>query len=111
LTLTTFLRRDSTGGASHVEVSVSDSGPGIPEDDLEKVFQRFYQGAGNAGKKFKGTGLGLAIARHIVEAHQGAIWVESRAGQGSTFVFTLPITSRDGDFLSALPHPADHHEG
>ena len=111
LTLAAFLRKDGTGRASHVEVSISDSGPGIPEDDLEKVFQRFYQGAGNAGKKFKGTGLGLAIARHIVEAHQGAIWAESRAGQGSTFVFTLPVTPWDGEMHSAIHHPADHNEG
>ncbi len=89
------LHRNSTGAASHVEVIVSDTGPGVPKDDLEKVFKRFYQGIGNAGRKQPGTGLGLAIAHHIVEAHKGHIWVESLAGEGSNFAFTLPILTRD----------------
>jgi two-component system, NtrC family, sensor histidine kinase GlrK len=87
------LHRNSNGTASHVEVTVSDTGPGILEDDLQKVFQRFYQSPGNAGKRYPGTGLGLAIARHIVEAHKGYIWVESQVGEGSNFTFTLPVTS------------------
>jgi two-component system sensor histidine kinase GlrK len=88
------LHRNSNGTASHVEVIVSDTGQGIPEDDLEKVFKRFYQSAGNAGSKQPGTGLGLAIARHIVEAHNGYIWVESVVGEGANFAFTLPVTSK-----------------
>jgi two-component system sensor histidine kinase GlrK len=92
-----ILRRDSNGIASHVEVRVSDTGPGIPEDDLQKVFQRFYQGSGNTGKKHQGTGLGLTIARHIIEAHNGRIWVQSVVGQGSNFIFILPVTLRDGE--------------
>ena len=91
------LHRNSNGTASHVEVIVSDTGQGIPEDDLEKVFKRFYQSAGNAGKRQPGTGLGLAIARHIVEAHKGYIWVESRVGEGSNSTFTLPVTSIGGE--------------
>jgi two-component system sensor histidine kinase GlrK len=91
------LHRNSNGTASHVEVIVSDTGQGIPEDDLEKVFKRFYQSAGNAGKKQPGTGLGLAIARHIVEDHNGYIWVESVVGEGSNFTFTLPVTSKGGE--------------
>jgi signal transduction histidine kinase len=71
-------------------VRVSDTGEGIPESDLEQVFTRFYQSFQNPGKKLQGTGLGLAIARHIIQAHKGRIWVESRIGQGSTFVFVLP---------------------
>jgi two-component system, NtrC family, sensor histidine kinase GlrK len=88
------LHKNSNGTASHVEVVVSDTGQGIPEDDLEKVFKRFYQSAGNAGRKQPGTGLGLAIARHIVEAHNGYIWVQSMVGEGSKFTFTLPVTSK-----------------
>jgi signal transduction histidine kinase len=73
-----------------LQVSVSDSGIGIPEDKLGRVFERFYQVDGSATRKFGGAGLGLAIVRRIVEAHGGRIWVESQVGRGSTFSFTLP---------------------
>ena len=89
------VQRNSNRSARQVKVIVSDTGPGIPEDDLEKVFKRFYQSAHNGGKKQTGTGLGLAIARHIVEAHHGCIWVESLVGRGSNFMFTLPVISED----------------
>jgi len=71
-------------------VSVTDTGVGIPADQLDKVFDRFYQVDGSATRRFGGAGLGLAIARRIVEAHGGRIWAESAAGQGSVFRFTLP---------------------
>jgi two-component system sensor histidine kinase GlrK len=76
-----------------LEVRVSDTGEGIPESDLGRVFTRFYQSFQNHGNKHQGTGLGLAIASHIIQAHKGKIWVESRVGQGSTFVFVLPTGS------------------
>jgi two-component system sensor histidine kinase GlrK len=91
--VTASLQRGNNDAAHLVEVTVSDTGPGIPEDDLERVFQRFYQAAGNTGKKLQGTGLGLAIARHIIEAHKGCIWVESGVGQGANFIFTLDVTA------------------
>jgi signal transduction histidine kinase len=70
------------------QVSVADDGPGIAPADLPHVFDRFWQGGpGRAG----GSGLGLAIARELVRAHGGRIWVESAPGQGSTFLFTLPL--------------------
>jgi len=81
------------GDKSRVEIRVSDTGQGIPEEDLEKIFERFYQSGRNTGKSRQGTGLGLAIARHILKAHNGNIWAESRVGQGSTFIFTLPVIS------------------
>lgn len=74
-----------------LEVSVSDSGEGIPTEDLQRVFERFYQSPPKIGRSRQGTGLGLALARHIVEHHQGKIWVESELGIGSTLVFTLPV--------------------
>ncbi|MDY0040061.1 MAG: ATP-binding protein, partial [Desulforhabdus sp.] len=74
-----------------LEVSVSDSGEGIPAEDLQRVFQRFYQSPTKTGRSRQGTGLGLAIARHIVEDHRGRIRVKSEPGIGSTFSFTLPI--------------------
>ena len=73
-----------------LQASVSDTGIGIPEDQAERIFERFYQVDGSATRKFGGAGLGLAIVKRIVEAHGGRIWVKSQLGQGSTFVFTLP---------------------
>jgi two-component system phosphate regulon sensor histidine kinase PhoR len=75
-------------GDEDVQFSVSDSGPGIPEEEQARVFERFYKQ--DRARSKGGTGLGLAIARHIVEGHGGRIWVESVAGQGARFCFTLP---------------------
>ncbi|MGK3960994.1 sensor histidine kinase [Sorangium sp. So ce1667] len=81
-------------------VSVSDTGPGIPVDMLELVFERFWQ----VGKKDRrGLGLGLYICKSIVEAHGGRIWVESRMGEGSTFYFTIPRASGSSDQRVAEP--------
>ncbi len=73
-----------------VRVSVSDSGPGIALEDQARIFEEFQQAA--AGKEQReGTGLGLALSRRLVELHGGHIWVDSEVGNGSTFVFTLPV--------------------
>jgi len=74
-----------------VMIRVQDEGPGIPAEMLESVFERFQQVGGPAKTK-GGSGLGLTICKAIVEMHGGKIWVESTQGQGSTFIFTLPIT-------------------
>jgi two-component system phosphate regulon sensor histidine kinase PhoR len=71
-----------------ITVSVADNGVGIPQEDLPRIFERFYKVDRARGKS--GTGLGLAIARHVVEAHGGKIWAESVEGRGATFYFTLP---------------------
>ncbi|MCX7708630.1 MAG: ATP-binding protein [Clostridia bacterium] len=71
-------------------VSVKDNGPGISEEDLPKVFERFYRGEKSRSRKFGGIGIGLTICRQIVEAHGGRIWAESIIGKGATFFFTLP---------------------
>ncbi len=76
-------------GEEFVEISVSDTGIGIPEDQLEKIFQHFYQVDSSATRQYGGTGLGLALAKRIVEGHGSRIQVESRVGQGSTFRFLL----------------------
>ena len=73
-----------------MKVSVSDTGPGIPADEQERIFDKFYQIAQTEVSKPKGTGLGLAISKALVELHGGKIWVESEPSRGSTFYFTLP---------------------
>jgi signal transduction histidine kinase len=72
-----------------IEVSVRDSGSGIAAEELPRLFERYYRGASTGGRGTGHAGLGLAIARRIVELHGGTIRVESAAGQGSTFTFTL----------------------
>jgi signal transduction histidine kinase len=74
--------------AAGVELTVSDDGEGIAPDLVPRVFDRFVKGPGSTG-----SGLGLAIVRDVVEAHGGAVAVESRAGQGTTFRITLPAAS------------------
>jgi PAS domain S-box-containing protein len=74
-----------------IEVSVADSGIGIPEDDLSKVFDKFYQTGERTPTDISGTGVGLSIAKEVVELHGGEIWAENRDGGGAKFVFTLPM--------------------
>ena len=71
--------------------SVADTGPGIPEDQQQRIFEEFQQVDSSSTRKKGGTGLGLAIAKRIVELHGGRIWVESTVGKGSTFSFSLPV--------------------
>jgi signal transduction histidine kinase len=73
-----------------VVVTVSDTGPGIPPEDLPYIFDRFYRADKSRSRTGGGSGLGLTIARYIVEAHGGRIWAESRVGQGTNVLFTIP---------------------
>jgi signal transduction histidine kinase len=77
-------------GEEIVQVAVSDTGRGVPADEKEKIFDKFYQIADDGGAKPRGTGLGLAISKALVELHGGNIWVASEDDRGSTFSFTLP---------------------
>jgi len=72
-----------------VVLDVSDTGMGIPREDLPHVFERFYKG--DKARAGEGTGMGLAIAKHVIEAHGGNIWAESEEGKGSAFSFSLPF--------------------
>ncbi len=73
------------------EVSVADTGPGIPPEHLPRLFERFYRVDPARSQKDGGTGIGLAIARSVVEAHGGRIRAESQVGKGSVFTFDLPV--------------------
>ena len=89
-----FTRRGGLVTLSAVEeddavvFAVRDTGVGIPSDDLPRIFERFYRV--DRSRAGSGTGLGLSIAKHIVEAHGGRIWVQSREGEGSVFFFSIP---------------------
>jgi signal transduction histidine kinase len=74
-----------------VTVSVSDTGAGIPAEDMPYIFERFWRGEKSRSRAGGGSGLGLAIAKHLVEMHGGSIAVESGPGEGSVFCFTLPL--------------------
>jgi two-component system sensor histidine kinase SenX3 len=75
-----------------VEIAVSDQGIGIAEEDLDRVFERFYRTDQARSRSTGGTGLGLSIVKHIAENHGGAVRVWSRVGRGSTFTVRLPET-------------------
>jgi signal transduction histidine kinase len=75
---------------NQVQVDISDTGCGIPENALDRIFDEFYRVDSSLNQDVKGTGLGLALVKNIIEAHKGKIWVKSKVGEGSTFSFTLP---------------------
>jgi signal transduction histidine kinase len=79
---------------SFAQVTVTDSGPGIPPDDLSRIFERFYQVDKSRVAGQGGAGLGLAIAKEIVEAHDGSIIAQSQLGEGAKFIVLLPIMTK-----------------
>jgi signal transduction histidine kinase len=84
--------------------SVSDTGIGIPADQQERIFQPFVQADDSSTRRYGGTGLGLAIASQLVELMGGRIWLESEAGSGSTFCFTILVEPQQKS-VEALPQP------
>jgi signal transduction histidine kinase len=84
-----LLRRpDQKAGAVHV--TVSDEGPGVPDEEKERIFDRFYQTEAGRAARSRGVGLGLAICREIIATHGGAIWVSDNEPRGSVFHVLLP---------------------
>src|SRR5579862_446372 len=83
-------RADESG----VVISVTDHGPGIPPDEQQRIFERYYRGKQGRGQ-LSGMGMGLPIARQVIEAHHGRVWVESRPGEGATFSFSLPVAHEE----------------
>lgn len=74
-----------------VQTDITDTGPGISEKDLPRIFERFYRVDKARSRDLGGTGLGLSIVKHIVQLHGGEVWVSSTPGKGSTFSFTIPV--------------------
>ena len=74
-----------------VQVSVTDEGMGISQEDMPRLFERYYRVKGNETKHIAGFGIGLYLCSEIIKGHGGEIWAESIPGKGSTFYFTLPI--------------------
>ncbi len=83
---------DPESGYTELILAVEDTGPGIPPEHLENLFQPFYQVDASLTREVGGTGLGLAIVRNLVELHGGRIWVESEVGKGTTFYVAFPLT-------------------
>lgn len=90
------LKRGPTG-RNEIQVSVTDTGPGISKQDQEKLFQAFSQVDDSPTRKTGGTGLGLSICQQLINMHGGRIWVDSDVGKGSTFHFTLPLFRKERD--------------
>lgn len=88
--LTTDEGREGMEENSSFEISVTDTGIGISQEDISRLFQSFAQLENPYTKNYEGTGLGLALSKQLVELHGGRIWVESELGKGSRFIFTIP---------------------
>jgi two-component system phosphate regulon sensor histidine kinase PhoR len=85
----TLIQIDVRSQGDRVAIAVSDQGPGIPDEDLSRIFERFYRVDKSRARDPGGTGLGLAIVKHLVELHGGRVWVENRAGGGARFIIEL----------------------
>jgi signal transduction histidine kinase len=77
--------------SKQVIVKIADTGIGLEENDMDKLFTKFFQADSSAKRKYAGSGLGLSICRGMIEEHGGKVWAESKFGKGSTFTFTLPL--------------------
>jgi signal transduction histidine kinase/tetratricopeptide (TPR) repeat protein len=86
---------NNTAEKSHVLISVEDNGAGIPPEEHEKIFERFYRRGSELNRETQGIGIGLTIVKHIVESHGGRVLVRSAVGQGSRFTMELPLNRKE----------------
>jgi signal transduction histidine kinase len=99
------IRLESEEGGEAVRVTIRDGGPGVPEEHLPNVFERFYRADVSRSRSAGGSGIGLAVVKQLVEAHGGRVWVESPPGEGASFGFTLPAD--DGSRVLKRPQPSE----
>jgi signal transduction histidine kinase/CheY-like chemotaxis protein len=103
-----YVRLSAEQNEKEVVICVSDSGPGIPQEELESIFDEFYQVDVSIRRKEQGFGLGLAICERFVSAHQGRIWAESQVGLGSKFFFSLPKLNQVESYpYQAINYPVE----
>jgi two-component system phosphate regulon sensor histidine kinase PhoR len=99
------VRLRPTRRGNELQLSVTDQGIGIAEDELRKIFERFYRTRAVRNTSIRGSGIGLALVKHITEAHGGRVWVESEPGKGSTFMVTIPVQKPPPESAADLPPP------
>ncbi|MBK9491041.1 MAG: response regulator [Haliscomenobacter sp.] len=92
-----YIKIDAIERDNDLVVCVEDTGPGIPPDKRDAIFQEFTQGDASTTRAFSGTGLGLSISKRLVELHGGTMWLESEIGQGSKFFFSLRKSTNEGE--------------
>ncbi len=103
--VTVTARTMGEGADLQMEMEVTDTGAGIPQEKLQSIFEKFTQADGSISRKYGGTGLGLAITRRLVDMHGGRISVESKLGRGSTFTVSIPCQA----LASEQPRGTQHH--
>jgi two-component system sensor histidine kinase SenX3 len=81
----------------YIDLAIADRGVGIPVNEQQRIFEKFYRGSHATVRKTRGSGIGLSIIRHVAEMHGGQVLVESEAGQGSTFTLRIPIREAPTD--------------
>ena len=92
----------ATADSGRALITVRDFGPGVPEDFLPRLFERFAQADSSATRQHEGTGLGLSISKALIEAFEGEIWYEPAVGGGSVFLISLPCLEAEAPLLSAI---------
>jgi signal transduction histidine kinase/ligand-binding sensor domain-containing protein/DNA-binding response OmpR family regulator len=98
------------GTKDWMQIQVADSGKGIPEEETDKIFDRFYQVDSSQTREQEGTGIGLALTKELVELHHGEIRVESKEGTGTTFTLLLPLGKehlKEAEIIQELPLPEE----
>ena len=98
------------GNKAWLQIQMEDSGKGIPEEEIDKIFDRFYQVDSSQTREQEGTGIGLALTKELVELHHGTIQVESTPGQGTTFTIMLPLGKehlKEAEIIQELPLPTE----
>ncbi len=95
-----MLSNTEDGHQSYIKVSVADTGIGIKQEYLSKIFEPFQQEDSSTSRKYGGTGLGLSMSKQLIELHKGGIWVESQVDKGSTFTFVIPKLEVPDNFIT-----------